>query len=472
MLCDFYGNVLVPPSVVAHRRPDFAHAVGQLREATGKHDIADVLVAVERTGRYHHPVKRAFAAAGFEVRTVHPFATKQFRQPADPGNKTDDTDLHAIHRCAVNGFALVEPSVDEAWRALQLWVRHRRNLVGKVSALCCQIREHLEAAMPGYAATFPALWEHPAALHLAWKFGSVEAIRRRGAAAMRTQLRKDGVRFQDRTLQRAVVWAQSAACGDVAGDQHRQIAMALDADRVQKTQEIQALERQIAGRLAETPYILLLSIPGINVVSAGDFAGEMGAIKNYANSRCITGRAGLYPSRYQSDEVDRANGPLVRCANRKLRAAILTAADNLIMCNRHFRTLADRWKDAGKDPRHTHVKIGQRFCRIAYHMVAGQQVFHHPCTRQRSSILQKLMTFHREHGTPTDQMLLDLQAAVEQLPKHERTTESAPLVEELEKIQAGRRRRPQPIGEILPLVLAKLGVRKVQSRESGEKGPH
>jgi len=43
------------------------------------------------SGRYHQPVKRAFADAGFEVRTVHPFATKQFRLPADPGNKTDDT---------------------------------------------------------------------------------------------------------------------------------------------------------------------------------------------------------------------------------------------------------------------------------------------------------------------------------------------------------------------------------------------
>jgi hypothetical protein len=26
---------------------------------------------------------------------MHPYATKQYRQPADPGNKTDDTDLSA-----------------------------------------------------------------------------------------------------------------------------------------------------------------------------------------------------------------------------------------------------------------------------------------------------------------------------------------------------------------------------------------
>jgi len=71
----------------------------------------------------------------------------------------------------------------------------------------------------------------------------------------------------------------------------------------EKTQEIQALERDIAAYLAKTPYILLLSFPGVNVVSAGDFAGEMGPIENYLTAKSITGRAGLFPSRYQSDQV-------------------------------------------------------------------------------------------------------------------------------------------------------------------------
>ena len=87
------------------------------------------------------------------------------------------------------------------------------------------------------------------------------------------------------------------------------IALALYDDRQRKTQEIQALERAIAGRLVQTPYLLLLSFPGINVVSAADFAGEMGPIEHYAHAKAITGRAGLRPSRYQSDRVDKANEP-------------------------------------------------------------------------------------------------------------------------------------------------------------------
>ena len=163
MLSDFYGKVLVPPVVVEHTRGGFEQALAALKQATEQHQIQDLLVAVERTGRYHHPPARAFAAGGFEVRTVHPFTTKQFRQPADPGNKTDDTDLAAISRAAINGFALIEPQLDEFWRQLQLLVRHRRDLVRKASILCCQIKEHLDAALPGYAACFPTLWEHPAA---------------------------------------------------------------------------------------------------------------------------------------------------------------------------------------------------------------------------------------------------------------------------------------------------------------------
>lgn len=157
MLCDYYGNVLVEPTDVEHHRAGFDAAIAGLRQAIKQRDLRDLVVAVERTGRYHHPPARAFAAGGFQVRIVHPFTTKQFRQPANPGNKTDDNDLAAICRAAINGFALVEPALDESWRQFQLLTRHRRDLVAKASILCCQVKEHLDAALPGYAACFPTL---------------------------------------------------------------------------------------------------------------------------------------------------------------------------------------------------------------------------------------------------------------------------------------------------------------------------
>src|SRR5438128_94913 len=468
LLADFYGRVLVPPTVVAHTRPALDAAVAQIRDAFAQHQLRDGLVAIERTGRYHRIVQRTFAAAGFETRILHPFVTKQYRQPVDPGNKTDDADLAAIHRATVTGCALLEATRDEAWTTLQLVIRHRRDWVGKGAALNCQIRDHLEAALPGYAACFDKFWENPIPWHLLRHYPTATQLHAAGLTTLGQSLRQAGIRFQQRTLQTVLDWADQAAPGAVAASQHHRLALALYEDRQRKTQEIQALERELAGRLTQTPYVLLLSFPGINVVSAADFAGEMGPIEHYANPKSITGRAGLRPSRYQSDEVDRANGPLVRNGNRALRAAILGIADNLIVCNHHFQALATQWAAQAKDPRHTRVKVGLRFCRIAFQMVAGRQVFRHPSIQGRHYILDKLTAFHRAHDTGMVEVLRDLQAAIGQVPPRAHAAEAKPLQEELQRIHDGHRRGPQVLGDILPIVLARLGVGVVQSPESGE----
>src|SRR5208282_3099756 len=128
LLTNFYGHVLIPPTVVTHNRQGLDNAVAQVRKAIATHELRDCLVAIERTGRYHRIVQRAFAAAGFETRILHPFVTKQYRVPVDPGNKTDDTDLAAMHRAAVTGCALQEATRDADWTTLQLLIRHRRDL--------------------------------------------------------------------------------------------------------------------------------------------------------------------------------------------------------------------------------------------------------------------------------------------------------------------------------------------------------
>jgi transposase len=88
---NFYGHVLIPPTVVAHDRQGLDEAVAQVRQAMATHDLRDCLVAIEGTGRYHRLVQRAFAAAGFETRILHPFVTKQYRRPVDPGNWSSGT---------------------------------------------------------------------------------------------------------------------------------------------------------------------------------------------------------------------------------------------------------------------------------------------------------------------------------------------------------------------------------------------
>ena len=473
ILCNFYGRVLVEPTTVEHQRGQLQMTIAQVCETAEQHRLTDLVVAIERTGNYHRPIQRAFEAAEFlgrrfDVRIVHPFATKQHRQPANPGDKTDDNDLAALFRATVAGFGLREAARDALHDQLQLLARHRRDWVQKRSAVCCQLREHLEAVLPGYAALFgDKLWDSKVALPLARVLATSNEFARQRVAGLAQLLRDRDTQFHRSTLEKIIAWAANAAQPDAAATTHHQIALALDDDRLGKTREILALERHLTQHLARTPYVLLLACSGVNVVSAAELAGEMGPIGNYARANRITGRAGLYRSRYQSDQVDRQNGPLVRMCNRRLRAALMMIADNLVTCNAHYRGLAALWKAQGRDPHARRVRVATRFARVVFQVVSGRQVLRHPGMRGRDAILNKLLQFHLEHATPLPIVLGTLQDAVDQLPAGSQAAEAAPLAAELAKAQKSRR-GPRPIGEILTLVLARLGAGDLQSTVARE----
>ena len=464
MLCDFYGKVLIPPTVVEHQRAALEQATRQVREALQEHGLQDHLVAIEMTGTYHRPVQRAFRKAGSETRLVHPFASRHYRLAVHGDNKTDDHDLEGIFRAAVNGFGLLEPECDETYGQLQVLARHRRDLVQKRARLQNQIRQLLERCLPGYAALFgDDLWIRPVALAVARRAVRPEVILAAGIAGVSRWLQEDKLRAQSRTVERLLAWAGNAAAADPLCEHLTRIWQTLYEDWQAKTRQIACLEQELAGILVKTPYLLLLSHPGIHVVSASEVAGEMGPIEHYAHAKAISGRAGLFPSRYQSDEVDRADGPLARFRNARLRAAWMRMAGCLIQCNAYYRGKAELWKQRHVDPRDIRCRVANRVTRTVFHMVSGRRLYQHPSRVDRSYVLDKLLKFHQEHGTPVAEILRDLRAAAEQIPPPDRAAEAKPLQQACRQARRSRRPGPQAIGEILLVVLARLGVDEVQS---------
>jgi transposase len=320
--------------------------------------------------------------------------------------------------------------------------------------------------MPGYAGCFSHFWDSAVAMPLARQTTSAAAVRQAGLAGLQAIASGAGLSCRKETLDKVLAWAEQAPPGHPHSLDLRLVLCSLDDDRLAKGKQIKDLERSLAGLVVATPYALLLAIPGVNVVTAADLAGELGPIALYANANAITGRAGLVPSRYQSDRVDCADGPLRRRGNRRLRAVLLQAADNLVQCNHYFRAQAEGWRRAGKDERWLRVKVAKRFSRLLYAMVAGGQLFAHRCCQPRHYVLGKLLEFHGAHGTPPAQLRRDLEAAAAQLPAGARAEEAKPLQQRLDEL-ARRRRGPRPLAEIIPHVLARLGANPVESEGEG-----
>lgn len=463
-LCDFFGRVCIEPTEVEHTQPALSAAIARVRRCLEEQQLRDVLVAIERTGAYHRHVQTAFRQAGFETRLVHPFTSKQYRQVADPGNKTDDTDLAAIFRATVNGFGILEPDWPDEYQQLQWLIRFRRDLVQKNAILRCQIREHLHGLMPGYAECFPnQLFESPGALPLARHTGSAAAVLSAGVEGLRQVVPASRCRLP--TLHRLLAWAEAAPPQPHSHTPLLRAALdRFDDDRRGKLEQIRRLEQQCAALLVRTPYVLLLALPGINLVGAADLAGELGPILHYANANRITGRAGLVPSRYQSDRVDHANGPLRKRGNRRLRAALLQIADNLVHHNHYYRARHDRWKLKQKNACWIRIKVAKCFSRLLFVLLTARCIYPHPACQPRHYLVEKLLAWHQAHGTEPRQMLDDLDQALRQLPERMRREEGQTLARMLKETQQ-RRRGPVALGQIIPVVLARLGLNAIQSEQ-------
>ena len=262
MLADFYGRVLIPPTSVEHRRSEIQLALLTLKQAVEKHGIKDTIVAVEMTGTYHQIIWRAFRTAGYDTRIVHPFASSHYRAPEHGDIKTDDNDLVAIFRAAVNGFGLLDQPWDDVYRCLQMLVRHRRDLVNKRAKLQCQIRHHLERSLPGYTNAFPddSLWTQPVALkvlqYIAEHGGTHQALLDVGIPGVSKWLKQQNVAFQSRSVGRIVAWA---------GNQLPKHAYADEAKPLQEVQRKSFRSRRNEPQQLGTLLVGLLARLGVTI---------------------------------------------------------------------------------------------------------------------------------------------------------------------------------------------------------------
>ena len=462
LLTNFLGGELWADLAVENTTPSLEALVREVETCCQDHGIEDLVVAIERTGRYHVPIRNALRTH-WDIRMVHPFATKQLRQPVNPGQKTDLTDLRAIVRAMMVGYGTREEDLPEAWADWRELNRERECLVSKRARLRVQIQERIEGLMPGFSALFADLWSVPGAQELAEHYGSAAALRERGEQGLREWLKARGRRMRRDTLGRILQWAATASPPDRNPDLRRRM-LAKQFELVRAVQaQILAYECDLASYLAQRPFVLLLSIQGIGVVSAAGYGAELGPIENYIHPRKIRGRAGLYPSRYQSDETDLADGPLVSQRNARLRDAILEIAHNLVTRNLYFKDWAAFRRCKGWSAKKAHIAVANKFTRISYAMVAGRSLFDHPCVGGHDAILRKLLNFARGHELSPETTRDLLAQAARWMPQPAVRQEAAALRETLSGRSAGRRRTArggpaQRLGEVLKPLLDRLAA--------------
>lgn len=449
------GLELLPTTIFSHTLDGLHQAIHSVMHAKSVHDLGDLIVAIEQTSHFHLPIVKAFQLATLDTRIIHPRISQHYRRKLHHGQKTDVHDLDGIYMAVSQGLGMAPREIPDVYQQLLILIRHRRDLIRRQSKLQQQLRDAAHRYLPGLLDMRQAPWNNVALMTLVRQHASPESIRALGFDGLRQTLLKLNAPTPTKWAHLLLAWANQALDASPQAACWQLRFCDLDDQRMLVNSQIRLIERQEASLLARTPYLLLLAIPGIHIVSAAEYAAEAGPPEHYLHPNQITGRAGLVPSRYQSDRVDYRHGPITKQGHRALRYALLLIAGNLVQHNRHFNARASIWKSSGKHPSWIRIKIAKAFSRISYGIVMSGKILQHPCLRHSQTILEKLLAFHHHHGTPCTQIKLDLAEGAKVIPTGRRTAESLPFKRKLFTLQS-KQRGPQSLASILTLVLTRL----------------
>ena len=395
MVTDFFGNVLVPPENFPVTAAGLALLEQRIGAAGREHALEHIVIGLEQTGRLHEPVRRVLQRR-WEVTLIHPLVTNHLRQGISPSVKTDAIDMDALFRAVAGCYGSpvrTLPVACERWRAVH---RVREQLVDERTTLKLRMHERIHAVLPGFATQFENLWSSPAAMAIVAGFDGPDGIRRLGEQGLQGWLRNRGAVC---TLARAaalLAWAGNAVPPAAAATTEAAILQADLEHLAMLNRRIESYERQSLEFLVQTPFVLLLSVRGISHVLGSGLGAEAGPMSFYPTARNLTGRAGLYPRRYQSDQTDLQGG--MAKGEPFLRDVLLKMGRCLTRPQGAFSAWGESRRAAGLCERQIAAAMANRFCGIAHTMLLAGQTFNHPAAREPVSVLGKLLNVAADLG--------------------------------------------------------------------------
>jgi transposase len=140
-------------------------------------------------------------------------------------------------------------------------------------------------------------------------------------------------------------------------------------------ENVRVIEKEIEQMLLQTDGRLLLTVPGIGVVTAAEFYSELGDISHYAHAGQLIKKAGTNPIIIQSGGVQGFYGRISKQGNKNLRFMVYTVGKCLAQHNRDLHPYYKKLLDRGKHPRKAFIALGNKFIKIAFSMLKHKKPY-------------------------------------------------------------------------------------------------
>jgi transposase len=351
--------------------------IGVVADAERLIGAQSVRVGVEAAGHYHRAVATTLTRKGFDVVELNPYQVKTARvQLGQARVKTDRRDCLAMVELLVRGQGWPLHRHDGPVAEHAVWVAHRRRKLDAAQALGSQIHALADLAFPGLTGCFSTGLEAKTLRMLLRTLPNPAPVAAMTPADLVQHAANHEVRMLRPKAAQVIAAANEALC---VPDAQRRAAADLLTAEVSSFDAIQcqlaACDERLAELLPHTPAGILLTVPGIGVVTASYYGAALGDPWRFRNADAAYRYSGLAPTSYESAGRRAATVRISKIGSVELRQAMLALGSGLVLHHPDFAAYKRRLRDAGKKPIVAAIAVAHRAHRLAFALLKSQKPY-------------------------------------------------------------------------------------------------
>ncbi|MCI8469632.1 MAG: IS110 family transposase [Eggerthellaceae bacterium] len=339
------GGVVGPPFSFSNDAAGFASLASWLQSRGAA--PSGSLVVLEATGHYHVALARHLAASGWRVAVVNPARVSAFRRAETVRKcKTDAVDAVAIAQFGRFYRPEPVPALPPDAEGLRHLTRCRSQVVAQRTQAKNRLTAVIDRVFPEFARVMGGLWSASSrAVLAAYPSPCLLADADPEALAALLSTASRGRHGHERAC--ALVGAARASVGcpsEALSCEARVLLGLLDGfDRA-----IAELDVLCAEQLAASSAAVLLTVPGLGVVTAAAIASELGDASSFGDASKVIAYAGMDASRFQSGQFEGRRAHMSKRGSPYLRRALMIAADAARRADPYYGDYYQALRDRGK----------------------------------------------------------------------------------------------------------------------------
>ena len=355
----------------------FKSIIQKIEEIKRNKDFVNVIVGMEPTGHYWKPLGAFLENSGIKVVLVNPAHTKKSKELDDNSQtKSDKKDALTIAKLIKDGRYSEMYLPKEEYAELRALTLTRIEVSKTQNSTKNRIRALMDEYFPEFETVFKTFIEGKAALHLLKNCPFPKDVLNLDEFEIQEILKEAVKKTVGMKKIKELQNIAKTSIGVTLGIEGAKVRLQVLLENYeQNLKHLELIENEMEKQLSKTGYLeALTSIPGIGIVTASSFLGEIGNPKRFSNPQQIVRLAG-YNLVENSSGLHKSKTKISKRGRKNLRSILYKMALVLVCKNKEMKSLYNYLRTREKNPlkqKQALIVIAEKAVRVMFNLMINQ----------------------------------------------------------------------------------------------------